>query len=153
MVKIKSYWVLFFCIITCSAFSQRLKTWCINKGHVTTFFEIGKEYKNRKVLKSIKKDEVLISFKEKFKDSVLTYVNDELYSSDFITSDSISLGISNTAFKINMGKASRKEITFYLPQKNFFIKFTINRKFRLIKVFKFSEEWSLVFTNYVPVYY
>jgi len=120
------------------------------KPTITT--ENKKKYKGRMLLSSVEKGKVLISFKELFNDSIKVYVNDEFLRTDFVKSDSVVLGTSNTAFKISLKNRRRTKVVFVLPEKKVYIKFMVSRKYKLIKVFKDDNRWRLIRTNYVPEY-
>ena len=116
--------------------------------------EKGDKYKGRKLLSSINKSEVLVSFKEAFSDSIKTFINGKFIRVDFVQSDSIDLGLSNVAFKVLFpNNRTRMKISFISIKDKKCIDFTINKKYRLIKVYRHGEIWRLIKTNYVPIYY
>lgn len=130
------------CIETCNEVNPKIDV------------EEGRLYQNRRLLTSIKKNEVLISFKEAFSDSITTCIDGLFFRSDFVKSDSIELGLSNVAFKVTFPRKQKNmKICFEIKPEKSCICLQLNRKYRMIKVFRIENRWSIIKTNYVPVYY
>ena len=113
---------------------------------------VFKPMKNTDPIKitGVKSGEVMLSFKEHFSDSVVTIINGNLLREDFVQSDSLNLGLSNISFKISVN--NKTEILFLLPQIRKYVKFNIDNKYKLVKIFRIGESWKLIKTNYVPEY-
>lgn len=103
-------------------------------------------------IKSVKKGEIAFSFKESFSDSVLIYINGQLYNKYFVqTDDTMVLGTSNVAFKLtNVKKKTR--VVVILPLKKVYTSFSVRRNYKLIKIFRMHSKWIINKSNFVPQY-
>lgn len=113
-----------------------------------------KRKENKKLIDNLDKREVLISFHEGFSDSVLVYVNDSLFMQKPVVSDTLGLGYSVAAVKIDFNCLKKREaqVIIALKEKRKYIAFSLDRKFRMIQVHRISGIWYLAKTNYVPEY-
>ena len=149
----------YFFITICSflwadnCFCQKIELCNYSKIEVEIIIEKGKRFKNRVEFSTIKKNEVLLSFKETFSDTIISYVDKLEFRKDFVKTDAMQLGLSNTAFKINLLKISKKQIVFLLPSEDKYLEVKLKRNYRAILIYKFGTEWRLIYTNFVPEYY
>ncbi|MDJ1471008.1 hypothetical protein [Xanthocytophaga flava] len=116
-------------------------------------YRVKKEQERTKIT-TIKKHEVIISFKEGFKDSLVVLVEDSLYLKAFVQSDIYGRGWSDTSFKINFRSFKKQHltITFVLPEHKRYVTFKLNTSHRLLKVHHVESLWEITKTDYIPEY-
>lgn len=99
-------------------------------------------------------EKVAICFREEFSDSVIVIVNNTIIVQKFVQTDTVTLsGLANLTMVIDFNKFTKRKncITIILLQKKKYIKFKLDKKYRLINLFRDKFKWNIVKTNYIPV--